>query len=314
MFGFLALFAFFPAHLVAGQECTFGDVQFLRDSDFDDPIKGNPPNIHRTLSQNAHSSDDCAHFTADLGYVGRTCIACGIEGSHKEFQGGFVARAASETAFGRELVVARADLLDVGFLDDDGNRVEEKTMDWTLFPELDCTCDGETIEAAKGSCPSAPICSTSAPTEYGSLSVTQTSSIVGNIASLQVNVSIGHETLEGTPFFVVAVPPRFETSEEENGSIVLEKGEVRIVFDAKCGENDVSLVSIESTEKPNDFDFIMGREVFPQHNRVLFNLDGANATCDWSYAIEVELEESSAAGIQVAASTFLVALVAALVM
>jgi hypothetical protein len=296
MFLYLTLFALFPAHLTTAQECTFGDVAYRRESHFVDPINDNPSTSYSTVGQNAHSSDDCSHFTADFGYHGRKCTVCGVPDSHKEYQGGFVVRAASETEFGRELLVARADLLDVGFVDDEGNRVEEKTMDWTLFPELDCTCEGETVDADKGTCPSPLVYSTSAPTEYGSLSVTQTSATVGNIATLQTNVSIVHTALEGTAFFAVAVPLRFKTSEEENGSFLMEKSGARILFDTMCGDNAVSIVSIEESEEPRGIDLMEGRAVFPQHNLVTFHLDGDNATCDWSYAVELQLEEANTAG------------------
>jgi hypothetical protein len=226
-----------------------------------------------------------------------------------------VVRAASETDFGRELVVARADLLDVGFVDGEGNRVEEKTMDWTPFPELDCTCEGESVTEEEGTCPSPLVCATSSPVEYGSLSVTQTSSTVGNIASIETNVSLVHETLAGTAFFAVAVPIPFKEYEEENGSILLKQEGVRILFDKKCGENEVTVASVVETEPPKDQDVMMMRAVFPHHNLITFHLSGDNATCDWSYSIELELEGASGGGASLAASASLaVALAAAILL
>jgi hypothetical protein len=204
-------------------------------------------------------------------------------------------------------------LLDVGFVDGDGNRVEEKSMDWTLFPELDCTCDGETVTEDKGTCPSPLVCATASPVEYGSLSVTQTSSTVGNIASIETNVSIVHETLAGTPFFAVAVLIPFKKYEEENGSILLKQDKVRIVFDKKCGENDVTVASIVETDPPVNIDVMQGRSVFPHHNLITFHLSGDNATCDWSYSVELELEDATGGGASLAVgASFVVALAAAL--
>ena len=84
-----------------------------------------------------------------------------------------------------------------------------------------------------------------------------------------------------------------------------------MVFDSKCGENPLTLESIAPEDPPRDL-FNKPAFVLPEHNRVVFRMDGTNATCDWSYAIEIELEETSAAVHQVSLSSLLVAIIATL--
>ena len=112
------------------------------------------------------------------------------------------------------------------------------------------------------------------------------------------------------PIFVL-IP--FKKYEEENGSILLKQDKVRILFDKKCGENDVTVASIVETDPPVNIDVMQGRSVFPHHNLITFHLSGDNATCDWSYSVELELEDATGGGASLAASASLaVALAAAL--
>ena len=301
MLSFLALFALLPSHLVAAQECTFvDDVEFSKAAVFEyNQMDGDPPRTYYTTNRAIHPSDDCSYLVADFGYYARACYACGDPDNRREFMGGLLARASSETSFGRELVIARADLVDIALVDADGNRADVPQFDYTLFDELDCTCDGEAISNDKGTCPSGLVCSTMGATPYGSVAATFHTEILGNVASTHVNVSIVHDKLEGTPVITVGVPPRFKTYEEEDGSFVLKNGEARIVFDSKCGENALSL---ESVALEPDRDTQRQEVSIPKHNNVTFHMDATNATCDWSYSIEIELEETGA-GVRFAAAT-----------
>ena len=272
-------------------------------------MEQDPPRTYVTTNRDIIAPEECLHFTAEVGYLGRICNQCGDEMANHQYMGGFITEGAARTEFGRQVEVARAGLLDIGFIDDEGNRVDEKSLDWTLFPQLECYCEGDLVSNETGTCPSSLVCGTSAATEYGSVGVAFDSSIVGNIASLRVNVSIVHETLEGTPFILVGVSERFEKSVEENGSYKVADGPARIVFDAECGENPVTLESI-SPEETTRVTYLVSHDLIPPHNRVVFNMDATNATCDWSYTIEIELEETSA-GVHHAASASLVALLAA---
>ena len=309
MFVVLALFSLFPTYLVAAEECTFvDDVKYSREDNFQfNQMEGDPARTYITTNRNIHSSDDCSYFSADFGFIGRICYACGDPESRREYMGALITRAASETEFGRELVFARADLIEIELLDADGNRVDEPRFDYTFFDPLECTCDGEPVDDEKGACPSGIVCSTTGATAYGSVSATLSTTITGNVASMNVNVSIVHTTLEGTPVITVGVPPRFKTYKEEDGSFVLAKDEVRIVFDSMCGANALTVESL-APEPPRDVD----NQFFtiPAHSNVTFHMDATNATCDWSYAIEIELEETSAGMQVVATSWLLVALVA----
>jgi hypothetical protein len=301
--------------VVLAQECSFSDeISYRTETTFKyNTIEGDPPQTYITSNHNIHPSDDCSYFSAIFGYQGRQCLSCGVPSDRTEFIGALTARATAETAFGRELSLGRIDLLDIGFLDGEGERVEEHPFDWTLFEAVSCTCDSEPVEGDKGTCATGAVCTTTGVTEYGSVSATFVTSTVGNVGSLQVNVSIVHETLEGSPFFAVGVPQRFKTFEEENGSFVIGKEGIRMVFDSTCGENTLSLESIVPEEEERLAFMSGGATILPMHNRVLFNVDGTNLTCDWSYAIEVDLEETSAAA-PVVTSSLLVALVATLFM
>ena len=311
MFVFLALVSLFPGHLIAGQDCAVvGDVKYSSRNKFEfSQMEEDPPRSYVTTSRDIIATEECLHFSADVGYLGRICNLCYDDEQKREAIGGFIAQGAAVTEFGRQIDVARADLLDIGFIDDEGNRVDEKSLDWTLFPQLECFCEDDLVSEETGACPSSLVCGTSAETEYGSVGVAFGSSIVGNIASLRVNVSIVHETLEGTPFILVGVSERFKKSVEENGSYKVIQGPARVVFDAACGQNPVTLESISPEETTRDT-YLVNHDLTPPHNRVVFNMDATNATCDWSYTIEIELEETSA-GVHHVESASLVALLAA---
>ena len=311
LFGLLTLLLLPRLHLVAGQECSVVDeVQFVNTTIVEYTPLGEYPRDYFTFVRGVQATEDCSDFRVDMGYQARKCNgACETFEPTDPNIGALVAQAISQTEFGREIIAGRVDLLDIGFLDSEGNRVDHLPLDTTVFDVLECYCEGDLVSDHKGSCPSPLACSTMGKTEYGSVSASFGSFLVGKVGSLQVNVSIVHETLEGEPFIVVGVPPRFETSEEGDGSFVMTKGPVRMIFDQKCGDNALSLASIGPEDPPRLIFF--EDSLIPEHNRVLFTTDGTNLTCDWSYTIEIELEETSVA-VRAAMSWLLTGFVAAL--